>query len=166
MDSNAAALRDVDLESYSAVELLRTSQMGNLNANFDAVTRVLSAREIRAAQAEAQLQAILFDAQRYVKAHEDLCFASLAEAEEDSARLRRVLEEEAPSILKSAVSKIHEVEKKQQGEASAHLDAVREKIQALRNKQEEDLSATVAMIVEETEAKLKKSFSKIQAQLN
>jgi hypothetical protein len=64
------------------------------------------------------------------------------------------------------VFKIHEAEKKQQGEASAHLGAVREKIQALRNKQEEDLSATVAMIVEETEAKLKESFSKIHAQLN
>jgi hypothetical protein len=147
------------------LNLLRRSEMSTLAADLDAVTRVLSARESRTAQYEAQLQATLVDALRNVKAEQDLRRAALMKVEEDSARLRRVLEEEAHSILRAAVSRIHEAGKKKEDEVSVHLDAVVGKIHALRKSQEEDLSASVAMIVEETEAKLKALFSKIHAPL-
>jgi hypothetical protein len=145
------------------VQLLATT---HLKADFDAVARVLRARESRAAQAEAQLKATLADALRKVQAQEDLRGrASIAEAEEDSARQLRIAEDEARALIRSAVAKIHEAGEKKQDELSAHLDAVLDKLQALRRRQGEDLYASMAMIIEETEAKLKASFSKIHAPL-
>jgi hypothetical protein len=159
MASNATALRVAELTSYSTEDLVNLLRTTHLKSDFDAVTRVLSARESRAAQAEAQLQATLDHALRKVQALEDL---RGAEAEE-SARLSRTAEEEARSILEAAVCKIHEGgKKKKQDEVSVHLDAVLDEIHALRKRQGEDLSATMAVIVEETEAKLKASFPKLK----
>jgi hypothetical protein len=166
MASNAAPLRDAELASYSPEQLVQLLATTHLKADFDAVARVLRARESRAAQAEAQLKATLADALRKVQAQEDLRGrASIAEAEEDSARQLRIAEDEARALIRSAVAKIHEAGEKKQDELSAHLDAVLDKLQALRRRQGEDLYASMAMIIEESEAKLKASFSKIHAPL-